>query len=176
MIHILWRTYRCLLFWWFLPILPFGLVACAWRLLQTTFIEIVVYHFHLNNNATSVCIFIGCWAWSIKGHTQMASIHVRSRQQTCFSFFMPQRSFNKPYEFFLYKRNRYCNKSQKTSQCVKNNSHATRLRLVSYLLFFTRCDVICDLLQYTHTENVIYLLNKTNFNISRTKWEDTEEL
>ena len=28
-----------------------------------------------------------------------------------------------------------------------------------YILFFTRCDVICDLLQYTHTwKNVIYLL------------------
>ena len=27
-----------------------------------------------------------------------------------------------------------------------------------YILFFTRCDVICDLLQYTHTwKNVIYL-------------------
>ena len=41
----------------------------------------------------------------------------------------------------------YCNRSQKTSQRVKNNSHATRS-----FLFFTRCDVICDLLQYTHTE------------------------
>ena len=28
---------------------------------------------------------------------------------------------------------------------------------VAWLLFFTRCDVFCDLLQYTHTrENVIY--------------------
>ena len=26
-------------------------------------------------------------------------------------------------------------------------------------LSFAHCDVICDLLQYTHTENVIYLLN-----------------
>ena len=47
----------------------------------------------------------------------------------------------------------YCNRSQKTSQRVKNNSHATRLRLSSLdfvscrtFLFFTitRCDVICD--------------------------------
>ena len=37
-----------------------------------------------------------------------------------------------------------------------SDSHATRLRLVSY---FTRCDVSCDPLQYTHTrKNVIYLL------------------
>ena len=33
-------------------------------------------------------------------------IHVRSRQQTCFTFFMPQKSFNKPLEFLLYKTNR----------------------------------------------------------------------
>ena len=53
----------------------------------------------------------------------------------------------------------YCNRSQKTSQRVKNNSHATRLRLVSYFLFFTRCDVICDLLQYTHTEKCYLFVN-----------------
>ena len=33
-------------------------------------------------------------------------IHVISRQQTCFSFFMPQKFFNKPFEFLLYKTNR----------------------------------------------------------------------
>ena len=81
---------------------------------------------------TSVCIFIGCWPWSIKGHTQMAQnrdqpvtnyilcrwrqIHVRTHQQTCFSFFMPRKSgaavhklrksFNKPFEFLLYETNR----------------------------------------------------------------------
>ena len=34
----------------------------------------------------------------------------------------------------------------------------TRWSRVAWLLFFTRCDVFCDLLQYTHTrENVIYL-------------------
>ena len=94
-------------------------------------------------------------------------IHVRSRQQTCFSFFMPHKSFNKPLQFLLYKTNRlhfsvcvYCNRSRKTSQRVKNNSRTTRLRLVSYFLSFTRYAVICDLLQYTHTrKNVIYLLN-----------------
>ena len=47
---------------------------------------------------------------------------------------------------------RYCNRSQKTSQAVKKNSDTTRLRLVAYFLFFTRCDVICDLLQNTRTE------------------------
>ena len=83
--------------------------------------------------------------------------HVRLRQQTCFSFFMPQKSFNKPFDFLLYKTmwfllyktNRqhlsvfvYCTRSQKTSQRVN-----------------TCCDVVGDLLQYTHTGNVIYMLN-----------------
>ena len=36
-------------------------------------------------------------------------------------------------------------------QRVKNKTSTTRLRLMSYILFFTRCDVICDLLQYTRT-------------------------
>ena len=31
----------------------------------------------------------------------------------------------------------YCNRSQKTSQRVKNNSHATRLRLVIYYIQYT---------------------------------------
>ena len=72
------------------------------------------------------------------------------------------KSFNKPFQLLLYKTNRlrfpvrvYCNRSQKMSQRVKNNSHGTRLRLVSYFLFFTRCDVICDLLQYTRTTRTI---------------------
>ena len=39
----------------------------------------------------------------------------------------------------------------KMLQRVKNKTSTTRLRLMSYILFFTRCDVICDLLQYTRT-------------------------
>ena len=76
-----------------------------------------------------------------------------------FFFFVPLKSFNKPFEFLLYKTNRlhfsvhvYFDRSQKTSQRVKNNSHATRFVFVSYFLFFTRYDVIYDLLQYTRTE------------------------
>ena len=96
----------------------------------------------LYSNVTSVCIFIGCWPWStcIKGHThRWRQIHVRSRKQTCFSFFVPPKYFNKPFEFLLYKTIIshfsvcvYCNRSQKTSHRVKNNSHTTRLCLVSY--------------------------------------------
>ena len=48
--------------------------------------------------------------------------------------------------------------AQMTSQWVKNKKYDTRRSRVAWLLFFTRCDVFCDLLQYTHTEeNVIYL-------------------
>ena len=72
-------------------------------------------------------------------------------QSTCFSFFMPPKHFNKPFEFLLYKINRlhfsvcvYCSRSQKTSRRVKNN--------MSYSLpLLTCCDVICDLLRCTRT-------------------------
>ena len=76
----------------------------------------------------SVCILIGCWPWSIKGHTH------RWHQISS-----APKIFNKPIEFLSCKTNRlhfsvcvYCNRSQKTSQRVKNNSHATRLRLVLF--------------------------------------------
>ena len=41
---------------------------------------------------------------------------------------------------------------QKRLQRVKNNIRATRLRPVSYVFCFTRCDIMCGLLQYTRTE------------------------
>ena len=39
----------------------------------------------------------------------------------------------------------YCNRSQKTSSRT--------------FLFFTRCDIFCDLLQYTHTEKCYLFVN-----------------
>ena len=53
----------------------------------------------------------------------------------------------------------YCNRSQKTSQRVKNKEYDKRR---SRLLFFTRCDVFCDLLQYSRSEkcNLFVLYNK----------------
>ena len=53
----------------------------------------------------------------------------------------------------------YCNRSQKTSQRLKNNSHATRFRLVSYV--FVLYAVTSSVIYYSaHTrKNVIYLLN-----------------
>ena len=86
----------------------------------------------------------------------------QTRQRTCFSFFMPQNPSINHLNFYCIKQIDYifpcvCNRSQMTSQRVKNNSHATRLRLVLRLVFFTRYDVICDLLQYTHArKNVIH--------------------
>ena len=65
------------------------------------------------------------WLVLLKGYThRWRQIHVRSR--------------NKPF-FLLYKTNRL--------------HFPTWLRLVSFFLFFIRCDVICGLLQYTRTEN-----------------------
>ena len=82
--------------------------------------------------------------------------------------------FNKSFEFLLYKTNRlhfsvrvYCN----SMIC---NSMITRLRLVTYFLFFTRCDVVCDLLQYTRTGKCNLFVNyKSNQIIQR---EDNESL
>ena len=60
------------------------------------FIQLVQYIIY--NNETYLFIFIGCWPWSIRGHTQMTS---KSRQITSanlliFFFSSPLKSFNKP--------------------------------------------------------------------------------
>ena len=44
--------------------------------------------------------------WILCNTRRWRQSHVRSRQQTCVSFFMPHNSFNKPFEFnLLYKTN-----------------------------------------------------------------------
>ena len=48
----------------------------------------------------------------------------------------------------------YCTKSQMTSEREKNKKYDTRRSRVVWLLFFTNCDVFCDLLQYTLMENI----------------------
>ena len=107
----------------------------------STLIETAVLTFSqcgLYNNVTSVWIFICCWPWSITGHTQMAS---NPRQQTCFSFFMPPKSFNKPFEFLLYKTNDH----------TRRHSHATRLRLVSYVfVLYTLWRHLWSITVHTH--------------------------
>ena len=49
-------------------------------------------------------------------------------------------------------------------QRVKNKKYDTIRSRVAWLLFFTRCDVFCDLLQYTHTGkcNIFVLYNKNS--------------
>ena len=48
------------------------------------------------------------------------------------------------------------------SPCVKNKKYDTKQSQVVWLLFFTLCDVFCDLLQHTCTEkcNLFVLHNK----------------
>ena len=51
-----------------------------------------IFYITLYNNVTSVCIFIGCWSWSIKGHThRWRQIHVRfTSADLLFFFHAPQ--------------------------------------------------------------------------------------
>ena len=86
----------------------------------------------------------------LKDTHRWRQIHVRSRQQTCFSFFIficiKQRDYIFPRVCV------YCNRSQKTSQRVKNNSHATRLCLVSYfLVLYTLWRHLWSITVHTHT-------------------------
>ena len=64
----------------------------------------------------------------------------------------------------------YCNRSQMTSQRIKNTTMST------WLLFFTRCDVFCDLLLYTLTHartekcNLFVLYNKNSNGLLKDFW------
>ena len=95
----------------------------------------------LCNNVTSVSIFIGCWPWSIKGHShKWRQIHV---SRLVFLFSYPKNPSINQLNFYCIKQIDYIfrvctviDHMQKTSQRVKNNNHATRLRLVSYFFQF----------------------------------------
>ena len=58
----------------------------------------------------------------------------------------------------------YCNRSQM--------KYDTRRSRVAWLLFITRCDVFCDLLQYIHTEkcNLFVLYNKNSSGLFENFW------
>ena len=59
----------------------------------------------------------------------------------------------------------YCNRSQMTSQPVKNQKVQHRPKSSEWLLFFTSCDIFCDLLQYTHTGKCkLFVLYNKNSN------------
>ena len=53
---------------------------------------------------------------------------------------------------FRFSVRKYCNRSQMTSERVKNKKVRTRRSRVRDFLFFTRYGVICDLLQYRSTK------------------------
>ena len=64
-------------------------------------------HIHNYNtlyiNVTFVCIFIGCWPWSIKGHTQIASNQCQITSADLFFFFhAPQILQNTIWIFIVY--------------------------------------------------------------------------
>ena len=107
-----------------------------------------------------MCIFIGCWSWSIKGHTQIASNPRQITSADLFFFFHAPKAF-------------YCIKKQKAFYCIKqidnifpcvycNRSQKTSLRLVSYFfVLYTLWRYLWSITVHTQ-ENVIYLLISRN--------------
>ena len=103
-------------------------------------------------------IFIGCWPWSIKGHTHTDGVESTSDHvsRLVFLFSCPKNPSINHLSFYCIKQIDYifpcvyCNRPQKTSQRVKNNSQATSLQAVtSSVVYYS-----------THTrKNVIYLSN-----------------
>ena len=104
-----------------------------------------INHFILYNKVLYTIAWLLCAFSLVVDRDILEDTHtdgVRSRQLTSadlFFFFHAPKIFQ-PFEFLLYKTNRlnfavcvYYNRSQKSSQRVKNSSHVTRLRLVSYL-------------------------------------------
>ena len=107
---------------------------------------------------TSVCIFIGCWQWSD---------HV---SRLVFLFSCPPNSSIHYLNFYCIKQihgrlhfsmHVYCNRSQKTPQHVFRTTampHDFVSCCTLIILFFTRCDVICDIYYSTCTQTETYKL------------------
>ena len=103
----------------------------------------------------------------LKNTHRWRQIHAISRQRTCFSFFMPPNPSINYLDFYCINQIdnifsvRACtviDHRRPVTACVKNNSHATRLRLVSY--FFVLYTLWRHLWSITvHTRKNIYLLN-----------------
>ena len=101
--------------------------------------SVCIYIYLYNNDVTSVCIFIGCWPWSIKGHTRRwREIHV---SRLLFLFSCPKNPSINHLNFYCIKQRLhfsvcvYCNRSQKTSQraCKEQQSHhSTSSRVVLF--------------------------------------------
>ena len=108
-----------------------------------------------------MCIFIGCWPWSIQGLTHADDLKSTSDHFSRFVFLsnVPQNGIvigkNEKITFFRA----LVITSQKTLQRIKNNSHATLLRLVTFCSLHTVTS--CVVYYSTHArKNVIYLLNR----------------
>ena len=114
-----------------------------------------------------MCICIDCWPWSTKGHTHTQMVSNSTSDHVSwlvFLFSCPQNPSINHLNFYCIKQIDYifpcvyCNRSQKTSQRVKNNSHATRLRLVPYFfVLYTLWRHLWSITAHTR-KNVIYLL------------------
>ena len=122
----------------------------------------------LNSTCYAIMMFCVHFHWLLT----VTQIHVRSRQR--FFFHVPKILQKIHLNFYCIKQNRlhfpvrvYCNRSQKTSQHVKNSSHATRLSLVLYtFVLYTLWHHLWSI----HTwKNVIYLLINTRFRHRSTK-------
>ena len=134
----------------------------------------------LYNNVTSVCIFSDCWPWSTKGHTHRRhQIHVNSCEHILvFLFSCPKNPSINHLNFYFIKQIDYifpcvyCNRSLMMSQRERIKKYNTRRSWVAWLLFFTRCDIFCDVLQYTHTEKcyLFVLYNKHSNSLLNGFW------
>ena len=110
---------------------------------------------------TSLCIFIGCWPWSIKGHTEMTSYHDRG---LVFLLSSPQnRSIN---------HLKCCCRKQIDAifPCLctvidhrkRHNVVLTSSCVVLFVLH-TLWRHMWSITVHTHGENIIYLLNRVAF-------------
>ena len=96
--------------------------------------------YYVYNYVTSVCIFIGCWPWSIKDDAhRWRQFHV---SRFVFLFSWPKNpSINHLNVYWIkqidniFSVSVYCNRPQKTSQREKNNSHATLLVSHFFVLY-----------------------------------------
>ena len=109
---------------------------------------------YLYNNVTSMCILIGCWSWSIKGHTQMASWLI-------FLFSYSQNSQINHLNFYCIKQIDYI------FPCVCTVKDHKRRHSVWWTtgtpLDFVSCRTSSVIYYSTHTrKNLIYLLNSSH--------------
>ena len=93
-----------------------------------------------------MCIFIGCWPWSIKRHThRWRRINAISRQRICFSFYMPKNPSINHLNFYCIKQ------IDKIFPCVWTVIYYIYYIYYIYLKMHTEVTLLykCDLSQMT---------------------------